>query len=63
MNRNRKTAKVHSSTTPAASLVHSVLPRGGGARVQESARLADLLKRYDVNDYAASVKVFAVKPR
>ena len=26
------------------------------------ARLADLLKRYDVNDYAASVKVFAVKP-
>ena len=27
------------------------------------ARLADLLARYDVNDYAASVKVFAVKPR
>jgi SAM-dependent methyltransferase len=27
------------------------------------ARLADLLKRYNVNDYAASVKVFAVKPR
>ena len=26
------------------------------------ARLADLLKRYDVNEYAASVKVFAVKP-
>lgn len=26
------------------------------------ARLADLLKRYNVNDYAASVKVFAVKP-
>ena len=25
-------------------------------------RLADLLKRYDVNEYAASVKVFAVKP-
>ncbi|OYW24540.1 MAG: SAM-dependent methyltransferase [Planctomycetales bacterium 12-60-4] len=25
-------------------------------------RLADLLRRYDVNDYAASVKVFAVKP-
>jgi hypothetical protein len=25
------------------------------------ARLADLLRRYDVNDYAASVKVFAVK--
>lgn len=26
-------------------------------------RLADLLRRHDVNDYAASVKVFAVKPR
>jgi SAM-dependent methyltransferase len=25
-------------------------------------RLADLLRRYDVNDYAASVRVFAVKP-
>jgi hypothetical protein len=27
------------------------------------ARLADLLRLYDVNDYDASVKVFAVKPR
>ena len=27
------------------------------------ARLADLLRRYDVNDYAASVQVFAVKAR
>jgi arsenite methyltransferase len=38
---------------------------GGGAEaVSEDlhARLADLLKRYDVNEYAASVKVFAVKP-
>ena len=26
-------------------------------------RLADLLQKYDVNDFAASVKVFAVKPR
>ena len=26
------------------------------------ARLADLLRRYDVNEYAASVRVFAVKP-
>jgi hypothetical protein len=24
--------------------------------------LAELLKRYDMNDYAASVKVYAVKP-
>jgi ubiquinone/menaquinone biosynthesis C-methylase UbiE len=27
------------------------------------ARLADLLRRYDVNEYAASVQVYAVKPR
>jgi arsenite methyltransferase len=33
---------------PAGSIVH--------------AGLADLLKRYNVNDYAASVKVFAIKP-
>jgi arsenite methyltransferase len=26
-------------------------------------RLAELLRKYDVNDFAASVKVFAVKPR
>jgi arsenite methyltransferase len=26
------------------------------------ARLSDLLARYDVNEYAASVKVYAVKP-
>jgi len=25
--------------------------------------LAELLKRYNVNDYAASVKVYAVKPQ
>jgi hypothetical protein len=25
-------------------------------------RLADLLQRYNVNEYAASVRVFAVKP-
>jgi hypothetical protein len=25
-------------------------------------RLADLLRRYNVNDYAASVRVFALKP-
>jgi hypothetical protein len=25
-------------------------------------RLSDLLARHDVNDYAASVKVYAVKP-
>jgi hypothetical protein len=26
-------------------------------------RLAELMRKYDVNDFAASVKVFAVKPR
>lgn len=38
---------------------------GPAAVVDEAlhARLADLLRRYAVNDYAASVKVFAVKPR
>jgi arsenite methyltransferase len=38
---------------------------GPAAVVDEAlhARLADLLRRYDVNDYAASVKFFAVKPR
>jgi arsenite methyltransferase len=37
---------------------------GPAAVVDEAlhARLADLLRRYDVNDYAASVKVLAVKP-
>src|SRR4051794_19378778 len=37
---------------------------GPAAVVDEAlhSRLADLLRQYDVNDYAASVKVFAVKP-
>src|SRR5206468_8604748 len=53
--------------TPALAL--SVVEEGccsvGPAAVVDEAlhaRLADLLRRYDVNDYAASVKVFAVKP-
>jgi arsenite methyltransferase len=33
------------------------------ARVESHGSLSDLLARYNVNDYAASVKVFAVKPR
>ena len=38
---------------------------GPAAVVDEAlhARLANLLGRYDVNDYATSVNVFAVKPR
>lgn len=39
--------------TPAAAA-------GGAARLHE--RLAELLRKYDVNEYAASVRVFAVKP-
>jgi arsenite methyltransferase len=40
---------------------------GGGSCCSPGAdtlhnRLADLLRRYNVNDYAASVKVYAVKP-
>jgi hypothetical protein len=41
-----------SSATPAAGQ-----PGDGGLH----ARLADLLSRYNVNDYAASVRVYAVK--
>lgn len=33
----------------------------GGADLHQ--RLADVLRRYNVNDYAASVRVFAVKPK
>ena len=35
-------------------------PPSGDADLHQ--RLADLLRRYNVNDYAASVRVFAVKP-
>ncbi len=54
---------------PASSSGLSVVEEGcctpGPAAVVDEAlhaRLADLLRRYDVNDYAASVKGFAVKP-
>lgn len=47
----------------------AVLEEGGGccspspvADQSLHARLKDLLARYDVNDYAASVKIYAVKP-
>jgi arsenite methyltransferase len=66
-------AKVESQAAccppPAASSGLAVVDGGcgspGPAGVGDEAwhaRLADLLRRYDVNDYAASVKVFAVKP-
>ena len=54
------------SKTPDLSVVDARCCPVGPAAVVDGAlhaRLADLLRRYDVNDYAASVKVFAVKPR
>src|SRR5215207_7535757 len=44
---------------PAASCCGPAAP----ARGELHGDLRDILTRYDVNDYAASVKVFAVKPR
>jgi hypothetical protein len=35
--------------------------QGGGADVHQA--LAELLKRYDINEYAASVQVYALKAR
>jgi arsenite methyltransferase len=54
-----------SSSSPLAVVDAGCCSVGPAAVVDEAlhARLADLLRRYDVNDYAASVKVFAVKPR
>ncbi len=54
-----------SSSSPLAVVDEGCCSVGPAAVVDEAlhARLADLLKRYDVNDYAASVKVFAVKPQ
>jgi SAM-dependent methyltransferase len=59
--------------SPAPATVSSTLPVaqsgggccGGGADGADSVHegLNELLRRYNVNDYAASVRVFAVKPR
>jgi hypothetical protein len=35
---------------------------GTGAEKEQSGSMKDLLSRYNINDYATSVKVFAVKP-
>ncbi len=53
------------STIPGLSIVEASCRAPSASTVDESlhARLADMLMRYNVNDYAASVKVFAVKPR
>ena len=55
--------------SPAMTVESSTLPvssgggccGGGSSAVHD--RLSDVLRRYDVNDYAASVKVYAVTPR
>ncbi len=49
------------------SLPIAATPCCGGETQQEASNihtgLAELLKRYDINDYAASVKVYALKPQ
>src|SRR5439155_24278872 len=51
--------------SPAMDVASSTLPLAGcrepASTVHEG--LADLLQKYDVNDYAASVQVFALKAR
>jgi arsenite methyltransferase len=48
---------------PLAALpVVSCCSTGPAGSTDLHARLSDLLSRYDVNEYAASVKVYAVKP-
>jgi SAM-dependent methyltransferase len=53
---------------PAAAASLSVIPAQGSsccavtATSEVHSRLADLLKKYDVNEFAASVQVYAVKP-
>jgi SAM-dependent methyltransferase len=44
------------------SMANSGLPVVSCCSTEVHSRLGDLLARYNVNDYAASVKVFAVKP-
>lgn len=54
--------------SPAMASALPLAPTGGCCTTAPSGgadlhlRLADLLRRYDVNDFAASVRVFAVKP-
>jgi SAM-dependent methyltransferase len=46
---------------PVAPSVSCCAPTGAATATDASERLDDLLARYNVNDYAASVRVFAVK--
>lgn len=52
-------------SAPAAVATSCCGPSATGAEAKAAVHehLADLLSRYNVNDYAASVKVFAVKPK
>ena len=57
-------ARPTSRSLPVAGCCGSTAPAAESAKSDTDAlhaRLADLLRRYDVNDYAASVRVFAVK--
>jgi len=56
-----ETVKSETRTLPLANAGASCC--GNGASGELSGGLKDLLARFNVNDYAASVKVFAVKPR
>lgn len=56
-------SKAATESKPALAITSCCAPAvepGNGAELHES--LNELLSRYNVNDYAASVKVFAVKP-
>lgn len=48
---------------PVAEMSGCCSPRNPNDNVSVHQRLAELLRRYDVNEYAATVRVFAVKPR
>jgi SAM-dependent methyltransferase len=48
--------------TAALPLIESCCPPSGDAEGRLHERLAGLLRRFNVNDYAASVRVFAVRP-
>lgn len=54
-----RSASVGNPVEPASSCCAGDASDGHQADLHE--RLADLLRRYDVNDYAASVKVYAVR--
>jgi arsenite methyltransferase len=50
------------SALPVASASACCSAPSGGGELELHRRLGDLLRKYDVNDYAASIRVFAVKP-